>query len=61
MLERVRRWLEQLLEEWSRRATAKQQITGRRLHRRLREEGYVVGLTLVLAELREWRRQRAEV
>ncbi len=61
VLDRVRPRLEQLLEEWSQRTTAKQRITGRRLHRQLREEGYEVGLTLVLAELREWRRRRAEV
>ena len=61
VLDRARPRLEQLLEEWSHRTTAKQRITGRRLHRQLREEGYEVGLTLVLAELREWRRRRAEV
>ena len=61
VLDRVRPRLEQLLEEWSPRTTDKQRITGRRLHRQLREEGYEVGLTLVLAELREWRRRRAEV
>ena len=32
-----------------------------RLQRALREEGYEVGLTLVLEYLREWRRTRAEV
>ena len=53
--------LEQLLEEWSPRTTDKQRITGRRLHRQLREEGYEVGLTLVLAKLREWRRAEAYV
>ncbi len=61
VLEEVRPRLEQLLEEWSERTTAKQRVTGRRLHRALREEGYEVGLTLVLAWLREWRRERAEV
>lgn len=61
VLDRVRPRLEQLLEEWSQRTTAKQRITGRRLHRQLRKEGYEVGLTLVLAELREWRRRQAEV
>ena len=61
VLDRVRSRLEQLLEEWSHRTTAKQRITGRRLHRQLREEGHEVGLTLVLAELCEWRRWRAEV
>ena len=61
VLEEVRPRLAQLLEEWSERTTAKQRVTGRRLHRALREEGYDVGLTLVLACLREWRRERAEV
>ncbi len=61
VLEQVRPRLEQLLEEWSQRSTAKQRITGRRLHRALREEGYAVGITLVLEHLREWRRRRAEV
>ena len=61
VLEQVRPRLEQLLEEWSERTTAKQRITGRRLQRALREEGYEVGLTLVLEYLREWRRTRAEV
>ena len=61
VLEEVQPRLEQLLEEWSERTTAKQRITGRRLHRALREEGYRVGLTLVLERLREWRRERSEV
>ena len=60
-LGRVRPRLEQLLEEWSRRITVKQRITGRRLHRQLRGEDYELGLTLVLAELRDWRQRRAEV
>ena len=61
VLDQVRPRLEQLLEEWSQRTTAKQRITGRRLHRQQREGGYEVGLTLVLFELREWRRRQAEV
>ena len=61
VLERVQPRLDELLEEWSERTTAKQRITGRRLHRQLREEGYKVGLSLVLERLREWRRERAEV
>ena len=61
VLEQVRPRLEQLLDEWSLRTTGKQRISGRRLHRQLREEGYEVRLTLVLAELREWRSRRAEV
>ena len=54
VLEQVRPRLEQLVEEWSERTTAKQRITGRRLQRALREEGYEVGITLVLEYLREW-------
>ena len=61
ILERVQPRLDELLEEWSERTTAKRRITGRRLHRQLREEGYKVGLSLVLERLREWRRERAEV
>ena len=61
VLERVQPRLDELIEEWSERTTAKQRITGRRLHRQLREEGYKVGLSLVLERLREWRRERAEV
>ena len=53
VLEQVRPRLEQLLEEWSERTTAKQRITGRRLHRALREEGYEIGLSLVLEYLRK--------
>jgi transposase len=59
--ERVRPRLEQLLAEWEPRTTAKQRLTGVRLHRALREEGYQVGLTMIHEYLRERRRQRAEV
>jgi len=59
--ERVRPRLEELLTEWEPRTTAKQRLTGVRLHRALREEGYQVGLTMILEYLRERRRQRAEV
>ncbi len=61
VLDRVRPRLEQLLDEWAPRTTDKQRITGRRLHRQLREEGYAVGVTTVRDYLREWCRQRAEV
>jgi transposase len=43
------------------RTTAKQRLTGVRLHRALLEEGYQVGLTTIHQYLRERRRQRAEV
>jgi transposase len=61
VLDQVAPRLEELMEEWSRRTTRKQRITGSRLHRELVEEGFRVGVTTVRAWLREWRRQRAEV
>jgi len=60
VLDRVRGRIDGLLEEWSRRTTAKQRVTGTRLHRQLRVEGLEVGTTLVRSYLRELRRQRAE-
>jgi transposase len=59
-LEAVRPRLDQLLEEWSTRTTAKQRITGTRIVRQLREEGFDVGTTLVRDYLRERRRLRSE-
>lgn len=59
--ERVQPRLEELLAEWEPRTTAKQRLTGVRLHRALREEGYQLGLTAVHEYLRERRRQRTEV
>ena len=59
--ERVRPRVEELLAEWEPRTTAKQRLTGVRLHRAVREEGYQVGLTMIHEYLRERRRQRAEV
>lgn len=59
--ERVRPRLEELLAEWEPRTTAKQRLTGVRLHRALWEEGYQVGLSMIHEYLRERRRQRAEV
>lgn len=61
VLEEVAPRLAELMEAWSRRTTRKQRITGTRLYRQLREEGYRVGVTTVRSWLREWRRQRAEV
>ena len=60
-MEKVAPRIDELLEEWGPRTTAKQRITGSRLHRQLVEEGYEVGVTTVRAYLREKRRQRAEV
>ena len=58
---RVQPRLEELLAEWEPRTTAKQRLTGVRLHRALREEGYRIGLTMIHEYLRERRRQRTEV
>lgn len=61
VLERVAPRIDALLVEWSGRTTPKQRITGTRIHRQLREEGYEVGTTTVRTYLREKRRQAAEV
>lgn len=37
----------QLLDEWQSRTTKKQRLTGLRLHRQLREDGFAVGKTTV--------------
>src|ERR1700686_2016495 len=50
-----------VLEEGRPRTTAKQRVTGSRLHRQLVEEGFLVGATTVRACLRELRRRAAEV
>jgi len=59
--QQVQARLEELIAEWEPRTTAKQRLTGVRLYRALREEGYQVGLTMIHEYLRERRRQRAEV
>lgn len=61
VLEAVAPRLDQLLQEWRGRTTAKQRLTGTRLHRQLVEEGYRVGITTVREYLKEQRRQAAEV
>lgn len=61
VLEQVVPRMEELLQEWQGRTTAKQRLTGARLHRQLVEEGYLVGITTVRDYLREKRRQAAEV
>ena len=60
-LEAVAGRIDELLEAWSRRTSAKQRITGSRMHRQLLEEGYQVGVTTVRAYLREKRRQSSEM
>src|SRR5215216_7467139 len=61
VMEMVAPRIEEILVEWRERTTAKQRITGTRIHRQLVEEGYEVGLTTVRDYLREKRRQEAEV
>jgi transposase len=61
VLEAVRARMEALLEQWSLRSTAKQRVTGSRLHQELVEEGFRVGVTTVRSYLRERRRRAAEV
>jgi transposase len=60
VLERVIPRLKELLEEWTKRTTRKQRLTGTRLHRQLVEEGFEVGITTVRRYFREWKRQRQE-
>ena len=45
VLEAVAARMESLLEQWSLRSTAKQRVTGSRLHQELVEEGFQVGLS----------------
>ncbi len=59
--ERVRTRLDELVEEWGPRTTAKQRLTGSLLQHQLTVEGYQVGTSLVRQYLREVRRQRQEV
>ena len=61
VLEEVKPRMDQLLEEWAGRVTAKQRLTGSRLHRELVQEGYQVGVTLVRDYLRDVKRRKAEV
>ena len=61
VLDTVADRIDQLFEEWRSRTTAKQRITGTRLHRHLREEGYEVGKTTVFEYLSERRRRSKEV
>lgn len=53
--------IEGLLDEWRGRTTAKQRISGTRVHRQLIEEGFKVGITTVRRVLAERRRQALEV
>lgn len=61
VLERIEKRIEELLEEWEPRTTAKQRITATLVHRCLIEEGYCAGITSVREVLAERRRRQAEV
>lgn len=61
VLSKVAARIDELVAEWGARSTSKQRITGSRLYRQLRDEGYEVGKTTVFDYLREKRRQSAEV
>jgi transposase len=61
VMEKVALRIDELLEEWKRRTTKKQRITGSRIHRQLIEDGYHVGITTVREYWREKKRQEAEV
>jgi transposase len=60
VMEAVEGRIEELLSEWSTRTTAKQRVTGTRLHRELVREGFEVGQTTVRAVLRKRRLRKAE-
>jgi transposase len=60
VLEGVASQLEELVEQWAPRTTAKQRITAARLHREIVARGEKVGLTLVQDWLRERRRRQSE-
>ena len=59
--EAAARRIEGLLQEWSGRTTAKQRITGTRVHQQLVEEGLALGITTVREYLAERRRRDQEI
>ncbi len=61
VMDRVGPRIDEILEEWRHRVTPKQHITGVRILRQLREDGFQAGITTVRDYLREKRRQSAEV
>ena len=61
VLDEVRERIDELLQEWGRRTTPKQRITGTLVHEQLLREGLQVGSTTVRAYLAEKRRARQEV
>ena len=58
---RVKDRIDELLEDWRSRITPKQCITGTRIHRQLRTEGFKVGITVVRDYLRQRRLRAREV
>jgi transposase len=60
-MERFGPLIDALLEEWSKRTTKKQRITGTRVHKHLVGKGHDVGITTVRTYLRRKRRAEAEV
>lgn len=61
VLQLVQKRIDELLCEWGSRSTAKQRITGSRLHEELLHEGLNVGITTVREYLAELKRRRQEV
>ena len=61
VLDEVRERIDEILQEWGRRTTPKQRITGTLVHKQLVGEGHLVGSTTVRAYLAEKRRARQEV
>jgi transposase len=61
MLEKVKSRIDALLKEWAPRTTAKQRITGSRIHEQLLLEGYYVGITTIRDYLAELKRLKREV
>ena len=61
VLDKVAPRIDELLVEWAGRLTAKQRLTGSRIHRQLVEGHYQVGITTVRDYLREKRRRKQEV
>jgi transposase len=59
--DRVAPRVEALLAASAQWTGGKQRLTATRLHQLLRDEGHVVGVTLVKDAVAEWRRQRREV
>ena len=59
--DRIGPTIEEILESWAGRTTAKQRVTARRVHREILERGLAVGMTTVKTYLAERRRKATEV